>query len=337
MDNLIGLDLGNRYGKVKSEMGFDELLIAWKEIDITDYNTLEILEGMEKVKYKNKYYIVGLKGVEGIDNPNKGNEEVKEMANMVKLVLLARDMRKRDLREFTYKAMTGTPYDDFDKYYSQYINLMKSPGEDFEVIELNGEEYKIKVDGAEVTKQGACVVLTLPNRKSTNYLIFDWGGGTLDVSYFENGVRIKGQTFDFSLNEHYVELGKELNKYIDITRPAINNATFMKDMETLKLEGNYKGITTIKVNDTVTSLKEYVSNYFQNKVDKVILQVLNELKINNSELNNLTPVHVGGGAKLLINEIINNKKLPKCLMTEQSEYRNVIAYYEIAKLTKSWK
>lgn len=336
MNNLVGLDLGNRYGKLKSEMGTDEIIVSWRKIDATDYETLELVDGMERVKYKDNYYVVGVTGTVGINSANKGIEEEREMANMVKLIMLARDMRKREVKEMNYKAVTGTPYDDYDKYYDDYVALMKS-GDEFETIELNGEEYKIKVMNTSITKQGACVILTLPNRKEKNYIIFDFGGGTLDISYFENGVRIKGHTIDFSLNQLYIELAKELNKYIDITRPSLNNAGFMKDMEDLKLKGTYKGISTIEINGSVRALKDYVSEWFQVKVDDIIAQSINELNFNKSEINNMTAVHVGGGAKLLKEELLKNVKFNNKMLGENTEYRNVIAYYEIAKLTKDWK
>lgn len=336
MNNLAGLDLGNRYGKLKSEMGTDEIIVSWRKIDVTDYETLELVDGMEKVKYKDNYYVVGVTGTTGINSANKGIKEEREMANMVKLVMLARDMKKREVKEMNYKVISGTPYDDFDKYYNDYVDLMKS-GDNFETIELNGKEYKIKVMNTSITKQGACVILTLPNRKTTNYIIFDFGGGTLDISYFENGVRIKGHTIDFSLNQMYIELAKELNKYMDITRPSLNDARFMKDIEELKLKGTYKGISTIEVKGEVMALKNYVSKWFQGKVDDVISQSINELNFNKSEIGNMTAVHVGGGAKLLKEELLKNNKFENQMLGENMEYRNVLAYYEIAKLTKEWK
>ncbi len=334
--NVVGLDLGNRYAKIKSDSTLDELILSWREVSESDYNATESVEGMEKVKYKDQYYIVGKTGTKGINNRNKGHESVRDMANMIKLTMLAREMREIGVNEKEFHVVSGTPYDDFEKNYNDYIKLFKGDHET-EEIELDGETYKISVAGTEITKQGACVILTIKDRKEKNYLILDWGGETLDVSLFEKGIRIKGLTIGFALNRLYVDLAKDLNKYMDIKRPSLNDAIFMNDMETLKLEGHYRGVHVIEVNGETITLKKYVEEWFQKQVDDVISQVINELDLNTSDLNDLISVNIGGGSKLLENELGKNKQLPSKSMGEHAEYRNVIAYHSIGKALTTWK
>jgi len=335
-ENVVGLDLGNRYAKLKTDNLLDELILSWREVSEADYNATEIAEGMEKVKYKEKYYIVGLTGTKGINNRNKGHESVRDMANMIKLTMLAREMRECGIKEKEVYIVSGTPYDDFEKNYNDYVELFKGK-DDVEEIILDDQTYRIIIKGVEVTKQGACVILTIKDRKEKNYLILDWGGETLDVSLFEKGIRIKGLTLGFSLNRKYVDLAKELNKYMDIKRPALNDAIFMKDMETLKLEGHYRKVNIIDINGEVFSLKKFVEEWFQRQVDDIISQVINELDLNTSDLKDLVSVNIGGGAKLLENEIRKNTQLPSTSMGEHAEYRNVIAYHGIGKALTTWK
>lgn len=332
---LVGVDLGNRYGKIKSDTIRDEIIISWKELSEDDFYQTEKNDLIYKVIYKGKYFIVGLTGDKGINNRNKGEESVKEMSNMIKLLLLSKDMEKRDIDEGTYKIVSGTPYNDFDIFKNDYINLFKT-NEDFEKINVNGNDYKIKVDKVALTKQSQCTILTLPDRKTENYLIWDWGGETLDVCYFINGIMFKGQTFDFSLNRKFRDLGYLLNKYIDIGRPKLNDATFMKNIEKLLLEGEYQGLRNIQDGEKIIKLIDIANNYFEKEITDITNEVKNEVDITETELGNLKHIHIGGGAKSLKHVIPRVKMFSNAGVAEDPEYRNVDAYYEIAtKLSDS--
>jgi hypothetical protein len=327
---IIGLDLGNRYAKVFGEDYKDELFVAWRKVSEEEYNSTEALEGIAKVKYKDKFYLIGNVGNTGINMKNKGAVEVREFSNFIKLVMIARYLKEHDRTEDTdCKIVTGTPYDDYDKTRQDYSSLMLS--KDVELIEMDEVEYKIKVTEVDVTKQGACVILTLPDRKSANYLIWDFGGETLDVSYFENGIRIKGLTIDFSLNRTFVEVGKDLNHYIDVDRPSLLDARFQKSIETLIFTGKYKNTTVIKIDDKPVELDTYVHSYLQEKTDRVISDAINELDFNKTTLSNLTNIFVGGGSKLLEKELLNNSLLNNKRVQEEPEFSNARSYYKIGK------
>lgn len=345
MEHYTGIDIGNKYAKLvgkgilAGENFMDQLIISWKQINKKEYESDEKVDGIEKIKYKDKYYRVGLGGVKGIVSPNKGDEESKEMANMFKLIMLARYLRKLGNAEGIFKVLTGVPYDDYENYYSQYLELFKSADDEFEIIEMNGTEYKIKVENAEVTKQGSCVIYTLPNRKTETYLIWDYGGGTLDVSYYINGVRKDGITKNFSLNHLYEEFAKQLrNDGFDIERPNKHNSDFIKDMEKIKIHGDYAGITEIKIDDKIISLKDYADKWFQTPLDDVVAEVIDYLEITKAKMHQAKQVFVGGGAKIFKEQIDNNKQIPGGFTeAKAAEFRNAIAYYELAKVIKTWK
>lgn len=330
-----GLDLGNRYAKLTTCMGSDEIIVAYRELSKADYKEFEASGKSERVKYKDRYFVVGETGEHGIGHENKAAESYKEISNMFKLVLLARDMKKRNIVDFEYKIKTGTPYDDFERYKDGYIELMKSPKGDYEFIELDGVEYKIKVTHASITKQCACAIFTMPDRKNKDYLIWDWGGGTLDISLFKGGKRKMGHSVDFSLNEEYVKLGKKLRAHMDI-KPAIDNTEFIEDMEKLKLEGHYKGDKHIKIDDK--PIKEFVSKHYQAVVDDIVSKSLRELKLNSYGVAQLDIQHIGGGAKLLEHEIANNQQIgDNSSISELAEFRNSVAFYVMAKATTDWE
>ncbi|WP_010243728.1 ParM/StbA family protein [Acetivibrio cellulolyticus] len=327
---VIGFDLGNRYAKVFGEDYKDELFVAWREVSEEEYNSTEGVDGIAKVKYNSRFYLVGNVGNTGINMRNKGAIEVRDQSNFIKLVMISKYLKtlgKTD--DLDCKIVTGTPYDDYDKTRHDYCSLMLS--KDAELIELDGVEYKIKVTDIDVTKQGACVILTLPDRKSANYLIWDFGGETLDLSYFENGIRIKGKTIDFSLNRIFADLGKDLNQYIDVDRPSLLDARFQKSIENLILTGRYKNTTVIKIEDEVVELGNYVHSYLQERSDKVISDAINELDLNKTSLSNLINIFVGGGSKLLEKELLKNTLLNNKRIQEEPEFSNARAYYKIGK------
>lgn len=331
---LAALDVGNRYGKIKTDEIRKEIIISWRKVSKENFNETEWNKNIDKIIYKNEYYIVGLTGKEGINHKNKGHYSVLQQSNMIKLLLLSKDMEERKIDEAIYKSISGTPYDDFEAFKEDYKKLLKTQEDDYERINVNGKEYKIRVDKVALTKQSACVILTLPDRKKENYLLWDWGGETLDVCYFVKGIMFKGQTFDFSLNRKFKELGNELNKYIEITRPKLNDAIFMKDMESLMMKGNYKGIRNINIANQEVEIIKHANNWFKKEIKNTALEVTNELDLNASELGSLKHIHIGGGAKLLKEIIPDVEMFVDSAIAEDSEFRNVEAYFEIAKKAK---
>jgi len=335
MVKKVGLDFGNRYGKIKSNNTTEEIILTWREISEEEYNSATSKEGIERVKYNDKYYLIGETGTKGINSKNKGNKKERYYANMIKLVLLAKDMKNNRLTEQEYYVVTGTPYDDYEGYKQDYIDLILSPNGEFEIIEIDGKEYKIKVSGVYITKQSSSVSLTLPDRLEKNYLLWDFGGGTLDVVYYQKGTRIKGITKEFSINELFVELGKELRKYsTDFQRPDYNNAEFMKDMEILVSEGRYKKATTLEYQGKQIKLQEIVDEFIVEKLNYTIADILEQLHLKKMHLEDIINVHFGGGAKLLYPYIAKNEDLIHSKLAEKPEYRNVLAYYEIAQIVE---
>lgn len=330
---LIALDLGNRYLKTASKFGDDilknEMIVCYKEISETDYNERSLYYSSgDFVKYKDRYYLLGEGGTSGIDNVNKAHPDVLHLSRLFTLVGLSKDLESKNKNKGNFNLISGTPIDDYESFKNDYINLFKVN----DIIEVNGTEYKIKVDDVKITKQSASVLLSLPERKLKNYILFDFGGGTLDVCYAENGVIIRKKTIDFSLNELYVELAQELrNLNFPIDRGSKNDSRFQRSMENLKFTGSYKGLTTVNFNVTM-ALSEYVSSWFQPRLNKVILEALYELNLNDGDINNSTAVFFGGGAKLLEAEINNNDKLKSKKVAESSPFRNVLAYLTIGNL-----
>lgn len=328
MCTIVGLDLGNRYAKTVCQDISDEFLISWKEVSSEAYETTESSETVSKVTYLGKHYVFGDVGEVGINERNKGESSVRASSNLVKLVMLGRLLQRMGKSQDSFKVVTGTPYDDYEKTQGDYHQLMLGKGE--ESLTIDGSPYQIRVADASISKQGACVILTLPERKHANYLIWDFGGETLDVSYFEKGQRITGHTMGFALNRIFVDLGKHLNTYIDIDRPSLHNARYQKSIETLIFTGKYKDVAVGRAADnTPIELGSEVHRYLQTLVDTVIAETIHSLDFNTSTLASLTNIFVGGGAKLLEKELFHNPRLLKKKMQEEPQFSNARAYYKI--------
>lgn len=338
---ILGYDLGNRYAKSateitkqeKTEFLLDEIFIAWKEISLEEYEKTspsEISETTNKVKYKDLYYIVGDVGEISIGNKNKGSKEVIEHSNMIKLVSIARILKKQSLVEkLDITIVTGTPFDDYEITSDDYRELMLSKGD--EMITVDDIEYKIKVTDVDITKQAACVIYTLPERKTTSYAIWDLGGGTLDVSIFENGIRVKGKTLDFELNKIYEELGYAIGKYIEVDRPSMSDARFQKSMEQLAIEGKYKGVESVSRDGKEVKLSEKVHEFMKRKFNEIVDKASLELGLSQVSLDVYNHVFVGGGAKSLKKEITSNSRLKNKSIQENSPFSNAKSYYKIGK------
>lgn len=331
----LGLDMGNKNLKVYSGKEAHEIPIAYREKDQYWYENETIGDNMEKVKYKNRYYLVGVQGRSGLPQ-NKGDKNVREVANMFKLVGLARELRLRNETEGEFYIVTGTPLNDYQANKQDYLDLMISKDGETEIIELDGKEYKILVSKADVTKQAAVVAPTLENWKDDNLLLVDLGGGTLDIAYFVRGTQERYMTIDFPLNELLEQLGNTLNGYgLGLPRPDELDSGFLLTMEEVILNGSYVGIDHIDVNGEKVNLKGFCDNWLQSRVNSVIEDIKTRLNLSDTVAKTIRVHYLGGGAKLLREQLINNNTFGNKEVTRDPHFANVKAYNTLANV-KGW-
>ena len=123
-----GVDIGNKNLKVCAEEGqAHEIPASYRIIDEYDYINGTNKEDVEKVKYNNKYYLVGLQCQNGLPR-NKGDKSTREIANMIKLVGLARELRRQNKTKGEFYVVTGTPVSDYDAYKDDYVDLFLTKG-----------------------------------------------------------------------------------------------------------------------------------------------------------------------------------------------------------------
>lgn len=333
-DNIIkiGVDIGNKNLKICAEEGQPhEIPASYKIVDEYDYINSISREDMEKVKYNNNFYFVGLQCDKALPH-NKGDKEHREVANMIKLVGLARELRNQGKSEGEFYIVTGTPVKDYDEYKQDYIDLFLTNHNEYEIIELNGEEFRVKVKDVIITKQSACIAPTIPNWREADFILVDLGGGTLDIAYFQRGVPTRYQTMNFPLNEILEELGNKLNVYkLGISpRPDMLDSGFIRTMEDIIFQGKYRNVTSIRVDDKQVNLKDFCSQWLQGKVDGIIDDIKIMLRLSDTDSQSIPVYYIGGGAKLLEKELAKNEGFTNKSIVENPHFANVSIYQMIA-------
>lgn len=326
----LGMDIGNKNLKVCGEDGVPhEIPVAYEISNKFDYES-EPHDSIERVFYNGVYYVVGLQCTQGLPQ-NKSDIDFREIATMFKLVGLARELRRLSETKGEFYVVTGTPVEDFDQFQEGYKDLMLSKNNEYEKIEMNGIEYSIKVSKTNITKQSACVAPILPNWKEDDFIIVDLGGGTLDLAYFQRGIKERYHTMNFSLNRILEELGNVLNVYdLGIKRPNAQDSGFIRTMEEIVLDGLYKTKPFIVVEGEHRELKQFCSEWLQVKVDSVVRDIKVGLNLSATDSQLTQVYYIGGGSKLLAEMLAKNTGFLKKKVLDQPHFMNVILYHKIA-------
>lgn len=332
----IGMDMGNKNLKICGENDIPyEFPVAYEEITEFDYLNEAAGSGVYNVKYNNKFYRVGSKGVTGLPK-NKGDIRFRQIANMLKLTGLAIELDKNDMNKGEFKIVTGTPIEDHDAFEADYKNLFISANGDYEQIEVNKKQYEILVEDAYIAKQCSVAKPLIPGVEKGHVLFLDWGGGTLDGAYYIDGTLVNRKTIDYPLNETLERLGYQLKANgIGIDRPNAFNSIFLKEMENVVLEGKYLVTTTIKIADEIMDIKDFANEFLKGDVAKIINDIILQFDFSEDLLKALKAIHFGGGAKLLKQPLSEDKTFGEKVVVEDPEFLNVRAYRAFAKL-REW-
>lgn len=328
----IGLDLGNKNLKIcGKEEESHEISMHHRVVTQYDYEREAIGDAMFKVKYKDKMYFVGLNCSAGLPE-NKGAISVRTEANMFKLVGLALELKKRSLTEGKFHVVTGTPAADYESYKSGYVDLMVSK-DGPEIVIVDNEEYTIEVVDAKVTKQAACVAPSIRGWKDIDFIIFDFGGGTLDGAYFAGGTK-KGnyQTLQFSLNDIMADLGHYLRGInVGIERPDAYDSGFLKTMEDIVSTGKYKNRdSVVDENGKEISLRESIDKWLQDKVNTVLTEMKIKFRLSDDDTAYVKAFYMGGGAKALSEQLMGNSVFTNNEVLKNPHFINVETYYKMA-------
>lgn len=188
MESICVVDVGNAFTKTHSGIKFPSTV---KEVfnlneDNTDaYTTV--------VEYEGTTYRVGSQKAESMMDPNKYQSIDYKLLVLTAIVehfnLMSEKQGKPAKTDLSVRLGLGLPA----QYYTDHVDLLKNEFKRQEFsLTIDEKTYDIKIIDVQVFKQGG----TLSRDDAENYdypmLIVDFGGGTLDASYWDSVTTKRG-------------------------------------------------------------------------------------------------------------------------------------------------
>lgn len=295
--SVIGIDLGNANVKTSKGVIFESKIKS----GITKMNEKDI-----KVIYDGVEYTVG--SYDGALNISKR----KYFKNAYKINLLTAIAKSYKANNITTNVVVGVPVESFnDKKLTEEI---KSHIEDFglQKITVNDVENSINIENVEIYCESAIVFSDRERFKNKKTLVIDFGGGTIDISFWDGLNLTKSRTYKEGMITLYENIIKQVNNKYATTLNS-NIAIDMIGKKTFKIDQEDKNISFINpiVETYVDGLTSYINQYFDvESADSIQL--------------------IGGGAIQLEDTI--KKEYEKAELYPNAEFANANNYEKVGEL-----
>lgn len=293
----IGIDLGNANVKTSEGIIFESKV----KTGITNMNESDI-----KVKYEKIDYTVG--SYDGSLNIRK-NKHSKKAYKISLLTAIAKSIKDSTIN---CNIVVGVPVEEFnDKEFTKEI---KDTLEGFgsENITVNGIEKKINIENVEIFCESAIVFSDKERFKNEKTLVIDFGGSTIDVSYW-NGLRLsKARTYKEGMITLYENVIKAINNEFG-TNISSNLASDMIGKNKYEIGQEIKDIKFIDavVEDYVDGLTSYINQYFP-------VESANSIQL------------IGGGAIQLAKRL--KDEYSKAQLFDNAEFANANNYKKVGEV-----
>ena len=246
--SVIGIDLGNANVKTSKGVVFESKL----KPGITKMNEKDI-----KVIYDGIEYTVG--SYDGALNISKR----KYFKNAYKVNLLTAIAKSVKANNITTDIVVGVPVDLFnDKKLTEEI---KSHIESFgtQKITINDIEKTINIENVAVFCESAIVFSDREKFKNKKTLVIDFGGGTIDISFWDGLTLTKSRTYKDGMITLYENIIKQINDKFGTSLNS-NIAIRMIGKNTFKIDQEEKNIGFINsiVETYIDGLTSYINQYF---------------------------------------------------------------------------
>ena len=246
--SVIGIDLGNANVKTSKGVVFESKL----KPGITKMNEKDI-----KVIYDGIEYTVG--SYDGALNISKR----KYFKNAYKVNLLTAIAKSVKANNITTDIVVGVPVDLFnDKKLTEEI---KSHIESFgtQKITINDIEKTINIENVAVFCESAIVFSDREKFKNKKTLVIDFGGGTIDISFWDGLTLTKSRTYKDGMITLYENIIKQINDKFGTSLNS-NIAIRMIGKNTFKIDQEEKNISFINsiVETYIDGLTSYINQYF---------------------------------------------------------------------------
>lgn len=246
--SIIGIDLGNANVKTSKGVVFESKL----KPGITKMNEKDI-----KVIYDDIEYTVG--SYDGSLNISKR----KYFKNAYKINLLTAIAKSVKANNITTDIVVGVPVDFFND--KKLTGEIKSHIESFgtQKITINDIEKTINIENVEVFCESAIVFSDREKFKNKKTLVIDFGGGTIDISFWDGLTLTKSRTYKDGMITLYENIIKQINDKFGTSLNS-NIAISMIGKNTFKIDQEEKNISFINsiVETYIDGLTSYINQYF---------------------------------------------------------------------------
>ena len=295
--SLIGIDLGNANVKTSNGIIFESKVKS----GITKMNENDI-----KVIYDGVEYTIG--SYDGALNISKR----KYFKNAYKIKLLTAIAKSFNSNNISTNIVVGVPVEVFND--KKLIEEIKNHIEGFglQKIVLNDIEKIINIEHVEVFCESAIVFSNREKFKNKKTLVIDFGGGTIDISFWDGLNLTKARTY----KEGMITLYENIIKQVNIRYSTTLNSNIAIDMigkQNFKINQEDKDIKFINsiVETYIDGLTSYINQYFDvESADSIQL--------------------IGGGAIQL--EKIIKDEYEKAELYQNAEFANANNYEKVGEL-----
>lgn len=295
--SVIGIDLGNANVKTSNGIIFESKVKS----GITKMNENDI-----KVIYDGVEYTIG--SYDGALNISKR----KYFKNAYKIKLLTAIAKSFNSNNISTNIVVGVPVEVFND--KKLIEEIKNHIEGFglQKIVLNDIEKIINIEHVEVFCESAIVFSNREKFKNKKTLVIDFGGGTIDISFWDGLNLTKARTY----KEGMITLYENIIKQVNIRYSTTLNSNIAIDMigkQNFKINQEDKDIKFINsiVETYIDGLTSYINQYFDvESADSIQL--------------------IGGGAIQL--EKIIKDEYEKAELYQNAEFANANNYEKVGEL-----
>ncbi|WWU66769.1 ParM/StbA family protein (plasmid) [Clostridium baratii] len=295
--SVIGIDLGNANVKTSNGIIFESKVKS----GITKMNENDI-----KVIYDGVEYTIG--SYDGALNISKR----KYFKNAYKIKLLTAVAKSFNSNNISTNIVVGVPVEVFND--KKLIEEIKNHIEGFglQKIVLNDIEKTINIEHVEVFCESAIVFSNREKFKNKKTLVIDFGGGTIDISFWDGLNLTKARTYKEGMITLYENIIKQVNIRYSTTLNS-NIAIEMIGKQNFKINQEDKDIKFINsiVETYIDGLTSYINQYFDvESADSIQL--------------------IGGGAIQL--EKIIKDEYEKAELYQNAEFANANNYEKVGEL-----
>ena len=292
----IGVDLGNANVQTSKGVMFESKV----KTGITNMNDSDI-----KVNFGDIDYTVG--SFDGSLNIRK-NKHTKKAYKISLLTAIAKSFKEATIN---CNVVVGCPIEDFnDKAFTEGIKETIKKYET-EKITVNGVKKTINIENVEVFCESGIVFSDMDRFKNEKTLVIDFGGSTIDVSFWD-GLRLgKARTYKDGMITLYENVIKAVNNKYG-TKISSVMASDMIGKDKYEIEQEVKDIKFVNsvVEDYIDNLTSYINQYFP-------VESANSIQL------------IGGGAIQLGNLL--REEYDKAELVENAEFANANTFEKVGE------